>query len=72
MIWYQTKTDLFVEVLPFVDSSFFAARNKALLLGLGAMEGTLRLVGRGFFGLAMSPTLLLPLDAGLETAAVDD
>jgi len=74
MVGYQTKTDLFVFVLPFVVSSFFAARNNALLLGLGAIEGILRLLGRGFLGLAATSPFPLPLDVGLEVAAdaVDD
>jgi len=69
---YQTKTDLFVEILPLVASSFFDARSNALLLGLGAIEGILRLLGRGFLGLTETSAVLLLLDLGLEMAAIDD
>lgn len=61
-----------MEILPFIASSFFDARSNALLLGLGSMEGTLRLLGRGFLGLAEVSELLPFLDVGLEVAAIDD
>jgi hypothetical protein len=43
-------------------SSFFAARNVALLFGLGAMLGACKLVGRGFLSWVSS---LSPFDVGL-------